>query len=375
MAKTNNKNKTPEDFIELIKSEERGNLKLYLGAAAGVGKTYHMLAEGKALKNNGIDVVIGYMEPHDRAETIVQAEGLESVPPKVVEYGKLSLKEMDLDAVLKRHPEVALVDELAHTNVKGSKNIKRYQDVQELLDAGINVMTTLNVQHLESLYNIIEQSTGVKVAERIPDSVVSKADLIENVDLEASDLIARLKAGKIYKLDKIDTALNNFFTVKNLTRLREIALSEAANLLDKRQREEFPGTDSKLSALNKVMMAISGGSPDFEAMLRKTSRLASQLNAKWYVVHVSTLAEETKLLSPSLEFLPKILELAKTMGAEVITLKYENVPLALVQFAKANGITHLVMGRPEPKRFGNFFRKSYFDILAESLPEVDIIVA
>ena len=191
------KTKTPEDFLKLLKAEKRGKLKVYLGSAAGVGKTYRMLGEGKQLNQNGIDVVIGYVEPHERPETIAQAEGLEFVPPKMVAHGNLTLKEMDLDAVLKRKPAVVLVDELAHTNAPGSKNVKRYQDVEEILNAGISVITTLNIQHLESLYNDIENATGIKVNERIPDDIVGDADLVVNVELEAEDLIARLKAGKL----------------------------------------------------------------------------------------------------------------------------------------------------------------------------------
>ena len=207
---------SPEEFLELIQKEHRGKLKVYLGSAAGVGKTYRMLTEGKSLKQHGVDVVVGYVEPHARPETIAQAKGLEVVPPRIVEYGNLKLKAMDVEAIIKRHPQVALVDELAHTNEPGSSNQKRYQDVQDLLDAGISVITTLNVQHLESLFDIIKESTGTQVTERIPDAIVAKADLIVNVDLEAEDLIQRLRDGKIYPKDRIDTALNNFFTVENL---------------------------------------------------------------------------------------------------------------------------------------------------------------
>ena len=367
------KNNSPEDFLKLIKREERGNLKVYLGSSAGVGKTYRMLAEGKQLKEKGVDVVIGYLEPHERPETIAQAEGLEVVAPKIVKHGNLELKEMDLDAVIRRRPTVALVDELAHTNAPGSRNEKRYQDVEALQNAGINVITTLNVQHLESLYNIIEQATGTKVLERIPDAVVAKADLIVKVDLEAEDLIERLKAGKIYKMDRVDAALTNFFTVNNLTRLREITLSEAARFLDLRQRDTLHQTSKPSSHLD-VAYVVTGDEEDPESMLRKTKRLADQLSAQWYVLHVSTLEKETKLLSPNLPKLEKALDLARQMGAKVITVKNEDIPQAVIQFARANGITHIVIDRPQPRTWKNLFQKTYFDILAKELPEVDIVV-
>ena len=344
-----NQDKIPDDFLKLSERKKRGYLKVYLGSAAGVGKTYRMLLKGKHLKEIGTDVVIGYMEPHDRPDTIAQAEGLEVVPPRIVKHGNLELKELDLEGVIRRHPTVVLVDELAHTNAPGSKNKKRYEDVEALLDAGINVITTLNIQHLESLYNIVEEATGVKVTERIPDAVVARADLITNVDIEADDLIERLRDGKIYKLDRIDTALNNFFTPQNLTRLRELTLSEMANLLDKRQREKF-NTATKPSALNKVMVRIRGEEPNAEAILRSASRLAAQLNAEWYVVHVSTAADESRALDPHHERVAEIRKLAESMGAQIITLKDDNIAQALIQFARANGITHLVQGHPGKRR-------------------------
>jgi two-component system sensor histidine kinase KdpD len=280
---------------------------------------------------------------------------------------------MDVDAVLKRQPQVALVDELAHSNAPGSRHRKRYEDVLELLEAGISVITTLNVQHLESLYNIIEDATGVRVAERIPDSIVAKADFIVDVDLEAEDLIERLKAGKIYRLDRIDAALGNFFTVKNLTRLREIALAETAKLLDLRQRG-LPAAKAKPSSHLDVLYVVTGDERNPGTMLRKTKRFADQLSAAWYVLHVSTLEEETRLLDPKRKNLARALELAKQMGAHVITVKDEDIPRAVTQFARANGITHIVVDRPEPRTWRNLLKKTYFEELAKDLPEVDIVV-
>src|SRR5476649_445 len=235
-AETPTAKPTAEDFLSIIRKQQRGKLKVYLGSSPGVGKTYEMLMEGNRLKKRGVDVVVGYVEPHDRPETTAQIGDLEVIPPRTVKYHDVTLQEMDLDALLARKPMVALVDELAHTNAPGSKNRKRYEDIQDLLAAGINVISTVNIQHLESLYNIVEQATGVRVKERVPDEVLTKADQIVNIDLPAEDLQERLQAGKIYPKERIQAALANFFTQNNLTRLREMTLTETANFLDRQQR-------------------------------------------------------------------------------------------------------------------------------------------
>src|SRR5450432_2591929 len=226
-----------DDFLAIIRQQQVGKLKIYLGPCPGVGKTYSMLTEGRRLKARGVDVVIGYVEPHDRPETTAQTGDLEIVPPRLTTYHGITLKEMDVDAVIARKPTVALVDELAHTNAPDIKNRKRYEDVEDLLRAGINVISTVNIQHLESLYNFVEAATGVKVKERVPDEVLTKADQIVNIDLPAEDLQERLQSGKIYPKERIVAALANFFTEKNLTRLREMTLSETASYLDRQQRE------------------------------------------------------------------------------------------------------------------------------------------
>src|SRR6516164_3742890 len=235
----------PEHFLTLIRQQQRGRLKIYLGFAAGVGKTYEMLQEGHRLKRRGVDVVIGLVESHGRAETIALIGDLEQVPRRQIEFHGVTLEEMDLDAILARRPSIALVDELAHTNAPGSRNAKRYQDVDELLQVGINVISTLNIQHLESLYDMVERAIGVKVKERVPDYVLGMADQLVNVDVSAEDLRERLQAGKVYPLERIDTALQNFFTQVNLTRLRELALEEIAHRLDRRRTrhdaDESPG--------------------------------------------------------------------------------------------------------------------------------------
>ena len=364
----------PEDFLQLIQRQARGKLKVYLGSAAGVGKTYAMLTEGNRLKQRGVDVVIGYVEPHERPETTAQIGQLEIIPPRVVSYHGIEIREMDVGAVLERKPTIVLVDEFAHTNAPGSKNHKRYEDVQELLSTGISVITTLNVQHLESLCNVIEAATGIKVKERIPDSIVSDADQIVNIDLPAEDLIERLKMGKIYPADRIERAMGNFFTESNLTRLREITFSEVANFLDRRQRRLAPDVN-KPSSMAKVMVAISSKGPHPETLLRKTARLASQLNAEWYVVYVRTQKEAPdQIAAETHRRLSDTLEIAQKMGGTVVILKSDQIADALTSFAKDYGVTQVVMGRSRPHK-GLKFRQSLVDRLSANLPGVDLILS
>lgn len=366
---------SPEDFLHLIQKQARGKLKVYLGSSAGVGKTYSMLVEGNRLRQRGVDVVIGYVEPHDRPETTAQIDNLEIIPPRVTLYHGIEIREMDLDAVLARKPTVALVDEFAHTNSPGSRNQKRYEDVKELLEAGISVITTLNVQHLESLYNVIEAATGIKVKERIPDSIVAQADQIINIDLPAEDLIERLKAGKIYPPDRVERAMGNFFTESNLTRLREITFSEVANFLDRRQRLLKPD-GNKPSSMSKVMVAISSRGPHPETLLRKTARLASQLNAEWYVVYVRTSQEAPdKILAETHRRLTDTLEIAQKMGGTVLILKSNDIVTALTSFARDYGVTQVVMGKSKPRKGWRRFSASLVDRLSANLPGVDIVLS
>ncbi len=233
---------TPEQFLHLIRRQERGRLKVYVGSSAGVGKTYAMLRDGARLKKQGVDVAIGLVETHGRAETAEQIGDLELIPPRTIEYRGVTLREMDLDVILARRPTVCLVDELAHTNAPGGKHAKRYQDVEDLLRGGIHVITTVNIQHLESLYDEVERATGVKVKERLPDHVLAEADQVVNIDVSTEDLLERLKAGKVYPPERAERALANFFTPANLTRLREITLSELAHLIDRRAVATSVGT-------------------------------------------------------------------------------------------------------------------------------------
>lgn len=365
---------SPDDFLNIIRKQQLGKLKIYIGACPGVGKTYQMLTEGNRLKERGVDVVIGYVEPHARPDTMAQVRDLEIVPPREVQYHGISLKEMDVEAVLARRPTVALVDELAHTNAPGLKNRKRYEDVEDLLRAGINVISTVNIQHLESLYNIVEQITGVRVKERVPDEVISNADQVVNIDLPAEDLQERLQAGKIYAKERVDAALTNFFTEKNLTRLREMTLSETANFLDRRNREN--STEATAGALGQVMVAISSQGPDPGALLRKTARLAAQLNAPWYAVYVRTPGEAPMKIAAEIQRrIDDTLEIAQKMGGTVIRLKNQAVADALVSFIREYGITHVILGKPGRKKLWNPFKPSLHDQLIKQLDNVDVIIA
>ncbi|MGB5195966.1 MAG: PTS sugar transporter subunit IIA [Candidatus Deferrimicrobium sp.] len=334
-----------DTFLRLIRRAGRGRLKIYLGYGAGVGKTYQMLLEGHRLKDEGIDVVVGLVETHGREETAKLIEGLEVVPRRRQEYRGVVLEEMDLDAVLARKPQVALIDELAHTNVPGSRNPKRYQDVQDILAEGIHVVTTLNIQHLESLYDIVEKATRVRIRERIPDSVLTEADQLVNVDLTTEDLRKRLLEGKVYPPERIQTALENFFKAANLEKLRELTLRELASQIDQRRRET--PEEEAIAAPDQIMVCLSSRGPRSEALLRYASRLAGKLNRNWYAVYVQTPSEEPTVIdSHTQRILSGTLTLAKQLGAMVFTYKGEDIPDTILRFAREYRVGTIVVGSP-----------------------------
>jgi two-component system sensor histidine kinase KdpD len=337
-------------FLRMIRRSRRGRLKIYLGYGAGVGKTYQMLLEGHRLLGEGVDVVAGFIETHGRADTAKLIEGLEVIPRMRQNYRGHVLEEMNLDAVLARKPEVALIDELAHTNAPGSRNPKRYQDVQDILAAGIHVITTLNVQHLESLYDTVERTVHVKVRERLPDSVIAEADEIVNVDLTTEDLQNRLREGKIYPPERVETALTHFFQTSNLERLRELTLRELASQIDLRMREA-PETASDVTP-DQVMVCLSSRGPNSEMLLRYASRLAGRLNRNWYAVYVQTPLEEPTLIDAHTQrILSSTLTLAKQLGAMVFTYKGEDIADTILRFAREYRVGHIVLGYPGPIPF------------------------
>ncbi|HVT59038.1 MAG TPA: PTS sugar transporter subunit IIA [Thermoanaerobaculia bacterium] len=339
---------SPESFLHLIHRSRRGRLKVYLGYGPGVGKTYQMLLEGHRLKAQGIDVVVGFVETHGRADTESLTLGLPFVPPREVTYKGVRLRELDLQAILERKPhkpEVALIDELAHTNVPGSPNTKRYQDVLEVLAAGIHVITTLNVQHLESLYDTVERLIGVKVKERLPDWVIADADQIVNVDLTTEDLRKRLEEGRIYSHDRIPAALDNYFRKSNLEQLRELTMREIASVIERKARRT-PG-EEKVQAPDQIVVCLSSRSPDGPALLRYASRLAGRLNRNWYALYVQTALEDpARLDAATRKQLADALALASQLGAMVFTFKGEDIADTILRFAREYRVGHVVMGRP-----------------------------
>jgi len=343
---------TPESLLAKQEQSGRARLRVYLGAAPGVGKTYQMLEEAHLLKHQGVDIVIGYVEPHGRTETEALVRGLEQVPLRKTEYRGVTLNEMDVEAVIARKPAVVLVDELAHSNVPGSKHRKRYDDVIEILDEGISVITAFNVQHIESLNDSIARITGVQVRETIPDYFLRRADEVVNVDVSVETLRTRLRQGKIYSVEKIEQALANFFRKGNLSALRELTLRQVAEdqAAKSHHYRELEGLE-QAAIPEKVMVAMSSrGSA--KKLLRTGSRIAGRLASDWFAVHVETPAEEPARINPDDRVtLMDNIRFAEELGAQVIKLKGKRVADALIDFARREGITHVVFGQSARSRW------------------------
>lgn len=364
---------SPEQFLSLLREQQQGRLKIYLGFAPGVGKTYEMLQEAHRLRKQGVDVVIGVVESHGRAETAALVGELEHVPRRKIEYRGVVLEEMDLDALLKRRPTVVLVDELAHTNAPGGRHAKRYQDVEELLRAGISVISAMNVQHLESLYEMIERFTGVKVKERVPDYVLAQAHQVVNVDLPSEDLQERMRAGKIYPAERVERALGHFFTEPNLNQLREIALEQVAHVLDRRRRER--DGEAAVNTSERVMVCVSSGSPNALRLMRKAARLADRLGAPWYAVYVQTPGESADRIDAATERrLADSLTLAQQLDGIPMRFKGRDLASAVGEFVREYGITHVVVGRSRRPWYSRLFGPSMLDRLVRTVPGVDFLV-
>jgi two-component system sensor histidine kinase KdpD len=351
-----------ESLLARAREEGRARLRVYIGAAPGVGKSYKMLEDAHELRRQGLDVVIGFIEPHGRADTIALIGDLEQVPLRQIEYRGVMLKETDVDAIKKRRPHVAVIDELAHTNAPGSAHEKRYQDVLDLLDAGINVITAVNIQHIESLNDAVAATTGVRVRETIPDWVLKRADEVVNVDVSVETLRSRLRQGKIYDTAKIEQALSNFFRKGNLTALRELALrqlasDQAGKAQEYRTRE---GLDRPVIP-EKVMVAMaSRGSA--RNLLRVGSRIAGRLATDWFAVYVETPKEEPGRIKPEDRVaLGDNIRFAQQLGAKVVKLKGSRVADLLVEFARQEGITHVIFGQSARSRWDLAMRGSIVD--------------
>ena len=339
----------PESFLDLVAQPLRGRLKIYIGAAAGVGKTYKMLEEAHQLRAKGIDVVVGLVETHGRAETAEKVGDLEIIARRTIEYRGTTLHEMDVDAIVARKPDVAIVDELAHTNAPGSKHEKRYQDIEELIANGISVITAINIQHIETLNPLMRRITGIDVREVVPDSFIAKADQIVNIDVTVEQLRERLREGKIYPAAQVEQALKNFFKPSNLTSLRELTLREVARGIN-RQREEQESLRRegrrRPKVFERVMVGLSSNPDDGKRLLHKAARIAGQLNADWYAVHVETPAESVrKIDTRSFVSLLDNINLAGELGAETVWLKAADPVKAMLDYAREHGVEKIIIGR------------------------------
>jgi two-component system sensor histidine kinase KdpD len=365
------KEQSVEHFLELIKKSRRGKFKVYIGMSAGVGKTYRMLQEAQALMRNGIDVKIGYIETHNRKETHALLEGLPVIPRRKLFYKGKELEEMDLKAIISLRPEVVIVDELAHTNIEGSSNEKRWQDVLEILNAGINVISAVNIQHMESLNEEVERITGATINERVPDKVLQLADEVVNIDLTADELIDRLKEGKIYDEKKIPTALNNFFQAERILQLRELALREVAHQVERKIDIEVPKTIKLRPEL--FLACISTNNESAKVIIRKTARLSSYYRSKWYLLYVQTSRESSdKVNLAAQRHLINNMKLATQLGGEVLKVKDDNVARTIWETAEKYDITTICIGKPRFKFYQLIMKTAVFTQLLNKMSKTDI---
>ena len=365
----------PEAFLRLLAREgKRGRLKVYLGQAAGVGKTYKMLDDAHAMRARGIDVVVAFVETHGRQETADRIGDLEVVSRRRVDYKGTVLEEMDLDAILARKPEVAIVDELPHTNAPGSRNEKRWQDVEQLLEAGISVLTTVNVQHLEGVQDVVKSATGLEIKERVPDRVVREADAVVNVDLPVSELRDRLKQGKIYPPAQAATALENFFREENLRSLRELALRETAEKVEG-ERTETSGAMAVPSGI-RVAVALPLDPPVARALILRGSRLAGRMNTRWYALYVRRRRDRPENLSAAQHgALVENINLAMALGATVVYRESEDVAGAILSFVRSEGVRVLVLGRPHRRGLLGRVAPGVALRVLEDASGIDVLVA
>lgn len=365
-----NKEQNAQHFLELIKKSRRGKFKIYIGMAAGVGKTYRMLQEAHTLLRNGIDVKIGFIETHHRKETHALLEGLPFVPLRKLYYKGKLVEEMDLQAIINLRPEVVLVDELAHTNIEGSKNEKRWQDVLDILEVGINVISAVNIQHLESLNDEILQITGVTVRERIPDSLLAQADEVVNIDLTAEELVNRLKEGKIYTPDKIQLALSHFFKAEHILQLRQLALQEVASQVERKVETSLP---QNMQRGERFLACISSREKTTKVIIRKTARLAHYYKAKWFVLYVQTSKESPdKIPLSNQRHLINNFKLATELGAEIIKIKSDDIVSTIIEQAKEHQITSLCLGKPKLSWFQMMLSNNFFNTLLQKTANEDI---
>jgi two-component system sensor histidine kinase KdpD len=366
---------TGEQVLAKVQTEHRARLRIYIGAAPGVGKTYSMIEDAHTFRREGVDVVIGFVETHGRSDTEARLGNLEVVPRRTIDYRGVVLEEMDVDAILARTPALCVVDELAHTNVAGSRHEKRYQDVLELLDAGIGVMTAVNIQHLETLNDAVSRVTGVRVRETVPDTFLDRADEIVNVDVTVEELHSRLRQGKVYKPEKVEQALSNFFRETNISTLRELALRAVADEIGDRaaSRRKREGLEPALIP-ERVMVCLSS-SADAPRVLRTGARIAGRLGARWYAVYVETPREAPgHIKPPDRDALQRNIALAEELGATVVRVKADRPADGLIAFAKREGITHVIFGQSARTRLEILLKGSTLNRFLEEVRDAAIQV-
>ena len=361
--------------IELEKTQEPAKLRIYIGAAPGVGKTYVMLNDAYLMKHQqGVDVVIGLVETHGRKETEARIRDLEVIPLKVIPYRGVNLKEMDVDAILARHPQTVLVDELAHTNVPGSKNRKRYEDVLELLDAGINVMTAVNIQHLETLNDAVNRSANTTIRETVPDNFFKRADEVVNIDITVDELRNRLRQGKIYAPEKVEQSLANFFRKGNLNMLRELALRTTAEQVSNRAAEYRRNRGLEQAPIPEKVMVCLSTRPGTERLLRVGARIAGRLASNWYAVYVTRPDDRGHGDPEAFHRLEEYERMARDLGAQVVSLTDRNVSDALIRFAQQENISHVVFGQSARSRWDILWRGSVLNRFLSEVRDVTVQV-
>lgn len=362
-------------LLARIKEKDRARLRIYIGAAPGVGKTYEMLQEAHALRASGLDVVVGFVETYERRDTKAQLKDLEVVPRRKVEYRGTTMEEMDVDAIIRRKPKVCVVDELAHTNVPGSRNTKRYQDVVELLEAGIDVMTAVNIQHLETLNDAVARATGVRVRETVPDTFLDRADEVINVDVTVEELRSRLREGKIYRPEKIEQALTNFFRKGNLSTLRELALRAVADEVGEKAASYRAREGLEPALIPERVMVCMSSNALAPRVIRTGARIAGRLGSKWYAVYVETPRETPDRINPrDSEALGQNIRLAESLGATVVRVKAARAAEGLIAFAQREGVTHVIFGQSARSRLELVWRGSTLDKFLGAVPDAAVQV-
>jgi two-component system sensor histidine kinase KdpD len=366
---------TADALLARIKEEARARLRIYIGAAPGVGKTYEMLQEAHALRARGLDVVVGFVETYGRKDTETQIKDLEIIPRRSVEYRGATLEEMDVDGIIRRKPQVAVVDELAHSNVPGSRNSKRYEDVIEILNAGIHVMTAVNIQHLETLNDAVARATGIRVRETVPDTFLDRADEIINVDVTVEELRNRLREGKVYRPEKVEQALSNFFRKGNLSTLRELALRAVADEVGEKAASYRAREGLEPALIPERVMVCMSSNALAPRVIRTGARIAGRLGSRWYAVYVETPREQpSRINSHDADALRENIRLAERLGATVVKVKADKPSDGLIAFAQREGVTHVIFGQSARSRWELLWRGSTLDRFLTAVPDAAVQV-